>query len=69
MDFKECTNLKELPEGFEWDTSNITELKSLDNMNEKQAKYCLENNLLYNYPMSGMAALIDGKIKKWFNAL
>lgn len=65
---KQCTHLNQLPEGFKWDTSEVTELKTLEKMNKVQAKYCFDNNLLYNYPF-GMAAIIDGEIKEWFNSL
>jgi len=66
---KECSNLKKLPKNFNWNLSEISELKSLSEMNVKQAKYCFDNNLLYEYPMIGMAAIIEGKIKKRFNNL
>ena len=69
MEFKTCSNLSDFPNEVEWDLSNVTEFISLSRMNEAQAKYCFENNLLYNYPMVGMAVLIDGKIKQWFNDL
>lgn len=69
METKKCSTLKDSPKDFNWDLSNVTELKSLESMNENQAKYCFENKLLYNYPLIGMSAFIDGNIKEFFNAL
>ena len=66
---KGCTSLTELPDDFKWDTSNVSELKQLINMNKVQVKYCWDKDLFHNYSMIGMAAIIDGKIKAMFNEL
>lgn len=65
---RQCNSLTTL-DLSKWDTSNITELKSLSNLNEKQIKYCWDKDLFHNYPMVGMAAIIDAKIKPMFEKL
>ena len=56
---KLCNSLSTIPEGI-FDNMDITTLIALSGMNESQA------NLLYNYPLIGMPAIIDTKIIKQF---
>lgn len=53
-----------------WDLSNVSELISITNMNEAQIKFCIDNNLLEDYPLIvGKAAIIEGNIKDFFKKL
>lgn len=63
-----CTQLTTLPENINWNTTNMTEVMSLNRMNENQRRYCIDNNLIFNTGL-GLAAIIEGKDKAMFNAL
>ena len=65
--YKTCSSLDvEIPK---WDTSKMTELKSIEGMTIGQIKYCFENELIHNYHIIGRSAIIDSEIKEYFNGL
>jgi hypothetical protein len=65
---KGCTTFEHTL-NLQWDTSNISELRSLEKMNDEQRKYCFTNNLVTQYPLIGLAAMIDREIKEFFDKL
>lgn len=67
--FLKSTNFNENLNLSCWNTENMSALRSLGNMTEKQKQYCIENNIVEVYPIIGAAAIIDSNIKEYFNSL
>lgn len=68
--FEKPTSLMDLPNDLFKYYENCTELKSLSSMDNKQREFCFKNKIeFHEYPLIGLAAIIDSKFKPEFNLL